>query len=230
MSRVAENLGRIRERIVRAALAAGRDPSGVRLVVVSKTFPAGTVREAIDASADILGESRVQEAKEKIAAIGLRPGVAWHLVGHLQSNKAKAAVEMFDLIHSVDSLHLASEIDRQAAKAGKAQRVLIEVNVSGEESKFGVDPRELPALIKGLAPLKNIVVEGLMTIPPYSDEPEESRPYFRRLVELAAEIDALDISGIRMKELSMGMSGDFEVAVQEGATLVRVGTAIFGER
>lgn len=230
MSYIAKNLGDIRERIRGAALAVGRDPSGVRLVTVSKTFPADMVREAIDAGADILGESRVQEAKEKINDIGPRTGVSWHLVGHLQSNKAKAAVDLFDLIHSVDSLHLAREINAQAAKVGKVQRVLIEVNVSGEGSKFGIEPRELLELIKALAPLKNIVVEGLMTIPPWSEDPEAGRPYFRRLRGLAAEVDALGLPGIRMNELSMGMSGDFEVAIEEGSTLVRVGTAIFGHR
>lgn len=230
MSFIAENLGSIRERIRRAALAAGRDPAGVRLVTVSKTFPSDMVREAIGAGADILGESRVQEAQQKILDIGPLPGVSWHLIGHLQSNKARVAAELFDLIHSVDSLHLAQEINAQAAKRAKVQRVLIEVNVAGEESKFGIDPRELPELIKALAPLKNIMVEGLMTIPPYSDDPAAGRPYFRRLRDLAAEIDALGLPGIRMSELSMGMSDDFEVAVEEGATLVRVGTAIFGHR
>ncbi|MDH4100714.1 MAG: YggS family pyridoxal phosphate-dependent enzyme [Nitrospirota bacterium] len=231
MSGIAENLKHIEQRIAEAAREAGRDPADVHLVVVSKTFPAGTVREAISAGAAILGESRIQEAKAKIAEIGpAAANVSWHLIGHLQSNKAKTAVEMFDLIHSVDSLHLAEEINRQAAKAGKVQRLLIEVNVAGEESKFGINPDELLELIKALAPLKNIVVEGLMTIPPYADDPEVSRPYFRRLAALAVEVDTLGIAGIRMKELSMGMSGDFEVAVQEGATLVRVGTAIFGAR
>lgn len=230
MTYVAENLGNIRERIRRAALAAERDPVGVRLVTVSKTFPADMAREAIAAGADILGESRVQEAKEKIAEIGPKAGVSWHLVGHLQTNKAKVAVALFDLIHSVDSLHLAEELDRHAAKLGKAQRILVEVNVSGEEAKFGVSPDALPALIKDLAPLRNIVVEGLMTIPPYADNPEESRQYFSKLASLAREIAVMGVPGISMAELSMGMSGDFEVAIEEGATLVRVGTAIFGHR
>jgi PLP dependent protein len=225
---VSENLKLVQDRIAAAAKRAGRDPSSIRLVTVTKTIDHGRIREAIAAGAAILGENRVQEAKEKIEALG--KVASWHLIGHLQTNKAKYAVKLFDLIHSVDSLELAKELDKQAEKIGKKQNVLIEVNIAGEASKAGMAVREAPALVREAARLANISVQGLMTMPPWSADPEDSRPFFRILRELAEAIAKENIPGLSMRELSMGMSGDFEVAIEEGATLVRVGTAIFGER
>jgi len=225
---VPENLKLVQDRIAAAAKRAGREPSSVRLVTVTKTIDHDRIRQAAAAGATILGENRVQEAKEKIEALG--PIASWHLIGHLQTNKAKYAVKLFDLIHSVDNIELAKELDRQAGKIGKKQNVLVEVNIAGEASKAGKAVRDSPALVREVVQLKNLSVQGLMTMPPFSDDPEASRPYFRALRELAEAIAKENISGVSMRELSMGMSGDFEVAIEEGATLVRVGTAIFGER
>lgn len=225
---IADNLKTVTDRIASAAKSSGRDLPSVKLVVVTKTVGVDRLREAVDAGASILGENRVQEAKEKIEKLG--PIASWHLIGHLQSNKAKYAVKLFYLIHSVDSLELAKEIDKQAAKIGKVQDVLIEVSISGEASKAGVAPENAAALIKDVAKLKNISIKGLMTIPPFSDSPEDSRPYFKKLRELSESVARENIPGVSMKELSMGMSGDFDVAIEEGATMVRVGTAIFGKR
>lgn len=225
---IADNLKTVTDRIVSAAKSSGRDLSSVKLVVVTKTVGVDRIREAVDAGASILGENRVQEAKEKIEKLG--PMASWHLIGHLQTNKAKYAVKLFYLIHSVDSFELAKEIDKQAAKIGKVQDVLIEVSISGEASKAGVAPENAAALIKDAVKLKNISIKGLMTIPPFSDSPEDSRPYFKKLRELSESVARENIPGVSMKELSMGMSGDFEVAIEEGSTMVRVGTAIFGKR
>ncbi len=225
---IAENLKTVQDRIASAAKRTGREPSSIKLVVVTKTIDAGRIREAVTAGANVLGENRVQEARDKIEQLGQI--ASWHLIGALQANKAKYAVKLFDLIHSVDSLELAKEIDRQASKIGKVQNVLIEVNIAGEESKTGVAAKDAAALVREAATLKNISVKGLMTMPPFSDNPEDSRPYFKKLRELAASIANVSVPGVSMKELSMGMSGDFEVAVEEGATMVRVGTAIFGKR
>jgi PLP dependent protein len=225
---VSENFKAVRNRIAAAARRAGRDPSAIRLVTVTKTVDLGRIREATAAGAAILGENRVQEAKEKIEALGRI--ASWHLIGHLQTNKAKYAVKLFDLIHSVDNLELAMEIDKQAAKNGKMQDVLIEVSIAGEAAKAGVSIGDTVRLVREAAGLKHIRVLGLMTMPPLSNDPEDSRPYFRRLRDLASAVRTEGIARISMNELSMGMSGDFEVAVEEGATLVRVGTAIFGER
>jgi pyridoxal phosphate enzyme (YggS family) len=225
---IAENLKTVRDRITSAAKRAGREPSSIQLVVVTKTVGVDRIREAVAAGAKTLGENRVQEAREKIVELGR---VAhWHLIGALQTNKAKYAVKLFDLIHSVDNLALAREIDKQALKIGKVQDILIEVNIAGEESKSGVVFKDALSLVHEAETLKNISIKGLMTMPPFSDIPEDSRPYFKKLRELAEEIAKENIPGVSMKELSMGMSGDFEVAVEEGATMVRVGTAIFGER
>jgi pyridoxal phosphate enzyme (YggS family) len=225
---IADNLRTVTDRIASAARRSGRDPSSVKLVVVTKTVDIERVREAVIAGAAILGENRVQEAKEKIEELGRIAG--WHLIGRLQTNKAKYAVKLFDLVHSVDDLELAKELDKQAAKIGKKQDVLIEVSIAGEAAKAGVALPETTALVREAASLGNISIRGLMTMPPYSENPEDSRPYFRRLRELAEALAREAIPGVSLKELSMGMSGDFEVAVEEGATLVRVGTAIFGTR
>jgi pyridoxal phosphate enzyme (YggS family) len=217
----------VRGRLARAAARAGRDAGSVRLVGVCKTVPADRVADAVALGLADLGENRVQEARDKIAAVG-REGVRWHMIGHLQRNKAALAVELFDRIHGLDSPALADAVSRRAVGVGRRLPALVEVNVSGEASKHGVRPDDAAALIGHVAALPGIALDGLMTIAPYSDDPEDARPHFARLRELR---DALEREcGVRLPELSMGMSGDFEVAVEEGSTLVRVGTAIFGER
>jgi len=183
---IAENLKTVQDRIAFAAARAGREPSSVTLVVVSKTVDLERIREAVAAGAAVLGENRVQEAKEKIEALG--PIAAWHLIGHLQTNKAKYAVRLFDLIHSVDTIGLARELDRQAAKNNKVQDILVEVNIAGEEQKAGVAVKDAPVLVREAAILRNLRIRGLMTMPPYSEDPEASRPYYRKLRELAASI------------------------------------------
>ena len=224
-----QRLESVNSRIEKAAGACGRNPESVRLVAVSKTMPVETVRLAIDAGAGILGENYVQEARDKIDAL-VDEDVEWHFIGHLQTNKAKYAVRLFDLIHSVDSLKLAVELDKQAARAAKIQKVLIQVNVAREGSKSGVFAEDLPDLVTAVAALPNLRLEGLMTMPPYFNAPEKVRPYFSALRHLRDDIAEKRIDNVSMHELSMGMTGDFEAAVAEGATLVRVGTAIFGER
>jgi pyridoxal phosphate enzyme (YggS family) len=226
---VKEILQHIHLRIADAAAGCGRDPQGVRLVAVSKTVDAPRVAEAIDAGVTILGENYIQEAREKFKALIDRPA-KWHFIGHLQSNKAKYAVRMFDLIHSVDSLKLATEIDKAAKKNGKRQAILIQVNISGEETKSGITEKDAIDTIRNVGRLENIHIRGLMTMPPYYDQPDLARPFFRRLAKLRQRIEALHIPGVSMDELSMGMTGDFAVAIEEGATLVRIGTAIFGSR
>ncbi len=220
---VARNLQGVRERIARAASRVGRSPDEVTLVVVTKTWPTEVVREAIAAGAEHIGENYVQEAREKRAQIP--DPVTWHLIGHLQSNKAGQAAALFDIIHTVDSLHLAERLSRHAVAAGRNLEVLVEVNISGEASKFGVAPEEAGALMDALGALPGIRPSGLMGMPPFSADPEEARPYFRRLRALWEALPPA-----YRRHLSMGMSGDFEVAVEEGATLVRVGSAIFGPR
>ncbi len=225
---IADNIKTVMDRIESAATRVGRDPASIRLVVVTKTIDRERIKDAVDAGAKILGENRVQEAKEKIEKLG--SVASWHLIGHLQVNKARYAVKLFDLIHSVDNPELAAEINKQAAKIGKVQNVLVEVNIAGEASKAGMAVKNAPALVREIAKHGSIAIQGLMTIPPFSEAPEDSRPYFCVLRELAESIARENILNANMKELSMGMSGDFEVAIEEGATLVRVGTAIFGER
>jgi pyridoxal phosphate enzyme (YggS family) len=213
-----------------AAMRGGRGPEEVRLVAVTKTVGPEVVREAIEAGLRVFGENKVQEARDKIGALasGLSTEhVEWHLIGHLQKNKAKYAVRLFDLIHTLDSIGLADELDREAAKLGRVQRVLVQVKLSEEETKHGADPAVVMALLEHAASLRHLRVEGLMTMPPYDPDPESARPCFRRLSELR---EALRQKGFELSELSMGMSHDFEVAIEEGATLVRVGTALFGER
>lgn len=226
---IQSRLKRVNDRITEAALACGRDPKAVKLVAVSKTVPADRVSAAINAGVTDLGENYVQEAREKIEALG-RETVSWHFIGHLQSNKAKYAVKLFDLIHSVDSLKLAKELDRRARALGKVQKVLVQVNISGEATKSGIETEQAMALVGQMARLDNLAICGLMTMPPYFNSPEKVRPYFRALKDLYDLIRTEAIRHVSMAELSMGMTGDFEAAIQEGATLVRIGTAIFGER
>ncbi len=222
-------LAHVRERIKKAAEACQRPPDAVRLVAVSKTKPADLVREAVEAGATDLGENYIQEARDKINALAACP-VSWHFIGHLQSNKAKYAVRLFDLIHSVDSFKLAQELDKYARKNGKVQSILIQVNVAQEDSKSGVYEENALKLVRDVGRLENISVKGLMTMPPFFNAPEKVRPYFASLRKLRDQIGAAHLPNIAMEELSMGMTGDFEAAIQEGATLVRVGTAIFGDR
>jgi PLP dependent protein len=226
MNPIAHNLETVRAAMAAAARRAGRDPGAVRLVAVSKTVDLERLQAAIAAGHDLFGENYLQEARDKIAALGRRVG--WHLVGHLQSNKARGAVELFDLIHAVDRLRLALALDAAAARMGKVQDILIQVNQGGEATKSGVAPAAAPALLQEVSRLPHLRILGLMTMPPWFPDPETSRPYFRALRELRDQLQ--DLTGLPLPELSMGMSGDFAVAVEEGATLVRVGTAIFGER
>ncbi len=225
MSSIKENFLSVVERIEKAAQRAGRSPSEIKLVAVSKTVEPARIQEAIEAGATILGENYVQEAQKKIETLG--GPAAWHFIGHLQSNKAKVAVELFDMIHSLDSVHLAQELDRRAARAERVMKVLIEVNLAKEASKFGTDEEKLFTLVRGIKELDHLSLEGLMTMPPYFEVPEESRPYF---VELRNWKGRIEQEGVPIQELSMGMSTDFEVAIEEGATYIRVGTAIFGPR
>ena len=224
-----QRLEQIRQRIRQAAESCGRDADSVRLVAVSKTVAADIVKEAIEAGVTILGENYVQEARDKFNALVQYP-VSWHFIGHLQSNKAKYAVRLFDLIHSVDSLKLARELDKQAAKVDKTQQILVQVNISGEDTKSGISADEAPRLIAEIGRLKNIAVKGLMTMPPYFYQPEKVQPFFAALRNLRDQMREQSLPDVSLDELSMGMTGDFEVAIKEGATLVRIGTAIFGER
>jgi len=226
---IQSKLRRVKDRIKAAALSAGRDPETVKLVAVSKTVPADRILASIKAGATDLGENYVQEAREKIEALR-GENISWHFIGHLQSNKAKYAVKLFDLIHSVDSLKLAKELNKRAGAPGKVQRILIQVNISGEESKSGIDTKRALELVREVSLLENLAIRGLMTMPPYFNAPDRVRPYFRALRSLQVLIRQEAIPNVDMTELSMGMTGDFEAAIQEGATLVRIGTAIFGER
>lgn len=216
-------------RIENAARRSGRAPQEIRLVTVGKIQPVHRIREAIEAGAAIIGENYIQEARGKFDALVNFP-VQWHFIGHLQSNKAKYAVRMFDLIHSVDSLKLASEINKQAQKAGKVQEILIQVNISGETTKSGVSEDWAADLIHSVSTLPHVRIKGLMTMPPFFDDPDRARPYFAALRRFRDGVRLDDTAGTSLNELSMGMTGDFEVAIEEGATLVRIGTAIFGVR
>jgi pyridoxal phosphate enzyme (YggS family) len=225
MSSIKENLLRVMEKIENAARKIGRDPNEIKLVAVSKTAEVARIMEAIEAGVSILGENYVQEAQKKIEEIG-RP-VSWHFIGHLQTNKAKYAIRLFDMIHSLDSVPLAEELNRRAEQADRVMEVMIEVNLSKEATKFGTDEEVVVNLAKRIQNLNHLSLEGLMTMPPYFDSPELSRPYYIALRELKEKMVK---EGVPMKDLSMGMSNDFEIAIEEGATYVRVGTAIFGAR
>ena len=222
---IRDRLLRVQERIRVAALRIGREPSSITLVAISKTVSPEVIREAVAAGITLLGENRVQEARDKVAAL---PGMArWHLVGHLQTNKARLAVQLFELIHSLDSVKLAQALDRSGKEAGKLVGCLIEVNLGGEESKGGISEEGVCPLLEATRELPNLRIEGLMAIPPFLPDPEDVRPFFRRLRNLRDELAG---KGFTVPELSMGMTHDFEVAIEEGATLVRIGTAIFGPR
>ncbi len=224
---IAENLAEVRERISRAIQKSGRKPDSVRLITVSKQMSVDRIEEARTSGAVVFGENKIQEAIPKIEQMGTE-GISWHFIGHLQKNKVKFLDERFDLIHSVDSLELAEKIAKHCQSENRVQRILLQVNVSGETAKFGMEPSELEKQMAGFSQLQGIQVEGLMTIPPFDSDPENSRRHFSRLRELRELCEKQN--GLSLNELSMGMSHDFEVAVEEGATLVRVGTAIFGPR
>ncbi len=219
-----------RDRIRRAAERAGRDPSDVRLVAATKYVEASRVLDAIRAGLTICGENRWQEAQAKMQAVGERGDVEWHFIGRLQRRKLKWLVGRFNLIHSVESVEQAEEIQRRAEEHDTSQAILLEVNVGGEASKGGFPPDALPSAVSHIDAFPSVCVQGLMALPPWNPDPERMRPYFQRLKYLAEGISRLPLQRVRMHELSMGMSNDFEVAVEEGATLVRVGTALFGER
>ena len=225
-----ENISSIYKRMSHAAMRAGRNPEDIKLIAVTKTVSIERVKQAVDAGLRIFGESRVQEAQKKVMSTELKAmseSLSWHLIGHLQKNKAKAAVELFDLIHSVDSAELAEAINKYAEKLGKTQEILIQVKLSTEAAKHGILKDNLINLLNGIKKMKHLKVKGLMTIPPYFDEPGMARPYFKETRRLR---DEAEMNGFKLPELSMGMTNDFEVAIEEGATMVRIGTAIFGDR
>lgn len=225
---IAGRLAGIRTRLVRAAERVGRDPGGVRLIAVSKTFGIDAVRAAIEAGQRDFGENKVQEGLEKAAQAGA--GICWHLVGHLQSNKARKAGAGFDVIHAIDGVDLLRRVDEAAAAAGRAPRLLVQVDLAGEATKHGAPPEDLPAIFQAAADCRAARVTGLMLLPPFADNPEDVRPWFRRLREVRQRLLDTGVPPEQLAELSMGMSHDFDVAVEEGATMVRVGSAIFGAR
>jgi len=229
---IADNIARVKQRIFQAAARAGRNPDSVTLMAVSKVVEPERIHQAYEAGIRVLGENRVQEFADKASAVQDLTQAEWHLIGHLQSNKANKAAGLFHAIDSVDSLRLAQKLDQAAHQAGKILPILIEINVGGEENKSGIAPGspELEELLNAASGLQNLQVQGLMTIPPYTEEPEGARTYFRQLRDLRDQIASRKLPRIRMEVLSMGMSHDFEIAIEEGSTCVRVGTAIFGER
>jgi hypothetical protein len=223
---IKNNLEIIKEKIKKATLKTNRNPEEIKLVAVTKTATIEQIKEAISAGVKIIGENKVQEAKEKYQI--LSADIDWHLVGHLQTNKVKYAIEIFDLIHSVDSIKLAKEIDKRSLQFGMITNVLVEVNVSGEETKYGIKAEELEPFLKEISEFSRIKVRGLMTIAPIAEDKEEVRPYFRKLRKLFEKIKIENMKNIRMDYLSMGMTEDFEVAIEEGANMVRIGRGIFG--
>ena len=230
MTTIEKNLADVRERIARAAAKAGRDADEIKLIAVSKTHPAARIEDALAAGVTAIGENRVQEAEDKIAEVG-REAAEWHLIGHLQSNKARKAVELFDVIESVDSVDLAKRLERICIEVGRSELpVFIEVDLAGEATKAGIAEDEVPDLVRMLRSCICLRLDGLMIVPPYFEDPEKTRPFFRRLREMRDSLLSEGAFGSGGGELSMGMSHDLEVAVEEGATVVRVGTDIFGER
>jgi len=229
---IAENIVAVRERINAAARSAGRNSDEITLIAISKTFPAESIREAYASGLRIFGESRVQEFAGKAEALNDLQNVEWHMIGHLQTNKAAKAVQLFHTVDSVDSLHLAEKLNSAAQAAGKNLPALVEINVGGEAAKTGIAPdsQELENILQAASRLTHLEIRGLMTVPPFTENPEGARPIFQRLRQLRDQIAARNLPSVSMKVLSMGMSHDFEVAIEEGSTCVRVGTAIFGER
>lgn len=224
-----KELENIQNRINETAHLCGRNPENIRIVGVGKTMPFSKIKQAIDAGIAIIGENYIQEARRKFDELSSY-SISWHFIGHLQTNKAKYAVRMFDLIHTVDSLKLAKELNKQAKKIDKIQQILIQVNLSMELAKSGVFEKDAVNLTKDISCLENLKIKGLMTMPPFFNNPDEARPYFAKARNLCNLINKQAMPNVDMNELSMGMSGDFEVAIEEGATLIRIGTAIFGKR
>jgi PLP dependent protein len=225
---VAANCQRVFQRIREAAAKCGRDPNGIKILAASKSQDASHIRAAIEAGIRLFGENYVQEAKAKRAAI--KEDAEWHMIGHLQRNKIRGALQLFDLIESLDSVELARELNKEGAKRGKKVRAFVEVNLEGEQTKSGIEKENVLPLLQQVGKLSHLHVEGLMVVPPLSDDPEDARPYFRALRELQLELKEMKIPNVDVKELSMGMTQDYPVAIEEGATLVRIGTAIFGPR
>ena len=225
---VAENYRYVLKKVEEACVRSGRDPKDVTLIAVSKTKPVEMIEEAMEAGARVFGENKVQELCDKYEQ--LPKDLHWHLIGHLQRNKVKYIVDKAALIHSVDSLRLAQQISQEAQKKGVESDILIEVNVAEEESKFGLSTEEVIQMVEEISKLPSVHIKGLMTVAPFTDNPEENRPYFRNLKQLAVDIAEKNIDNVTMSVLSMGMTGDYEVAIEEGATMVRVGTGIFGAR
>jgi PLP dependent protein len=230
MDYIARNIEEIREKIAAAAARCSRTLDGISLLAVSKTFPKELVAKAAEAGVRMFGENRVQEAEDKISQLSGILGLQWHLIGHLQTNKAKRAAELFDVIHSVDSVKLASRLHQSSLEAGKVLSVLIQVDLGGEETKFGADPERIREIVSAMSGFPNLRLDGLMTIPPYFENPDQVRPYFARLREIRDTLESERPGCLGMKHLSMGMSHDFEQAIKEGATILRIGTAIFGMR
>ena len=228
MVNVAANYQNIRARIGEAAARVGRDPNLVKLLAAAKSQSVEAISAAIAGGVALIGENYVQEAQEKKAR--LSEPAEWHMIGHLQRNKSKLAVQLFDLIESLDGIALARELDKEGRSRGKKVRVFVEVNVAGEESKSGIAKSAVASLMEGVAELSHLRIEGLMTVPPFRENLEDVRPYFRELRELKDQLNAVGLPNVELKELSMGMTHDYTVAIEEGATIVRVGTALFGPR
>lgn len=228
MNTIARNIDDIRSRIKAACLRSGRDPDSVQLIAVTKTIDAEQINIAVEAGLNILGENRVQEVLHKYEAI--KGDVSWHLIGHLQTNKVRQIIDRVTLIHSLDSLHLANELQKRASLRNKPVQVLVEVNVGQEATKFGLSPDKVSEFLESLKDMDHIQVRGLMTVAPFLEDPEDDRMVFRRLKDLFEDLKKLNLPNVQMEHLSMGMTHDFEIAVEEGATMVRVGTGIFGTR
>lgn len=225
---VAGNYRKIIDHIFEAAAKAGRDGRKIKLLAAAKSQSIDALRTAVAAGVTLVGENYVQEAKEKKEQVAAP--VEWHMIGHLQRNKAKMAVEIFDMIESLDNVALARELDKEGRRRGKIIRALVEVNLGGEESKSGIDPNGVATLLEEIAKLSNLRIEGLMTVPPFREDVEQVRPYFRELRELKENLSVIKLAHVELNELSMGMTHDYRVAIEEGATIVRIGTALFGPR
>ena len=228
MSEITQNIDEINARIARAAERSGRKKEDILLLAVTKTIDIPRIKQVVDYGLTQLGENKVQEIVDKYDTLG--SDVKWHLIGHLQTNKVKYIIDKVDLIHSVDSIKLAQEINKRAEQENKIMNILIEVNIAEEESKFGVKPEETENLIAEISQMKNICVKGLMTVAPFVENSEENRNYFSQMRQLLVDINAKNMNNVNMDVLSMGMTGDYEVAIEEGATIVRIGTGIFGKR
>lgn len=228
MSHIKENIELINKKIEAAAVKSGRLKEDITFIVVSKTIDVPRIKEAVEAGENNLGENKVQEIMDKYEAMG--EGIKWHLIGHLQTNKVKYIIDKVELIHSVDSIRLAEEISKRAAQHGITAKILLEINIAGEESKFGIRPEDVEEIVQKISKLSNIVIKGLMTVAPFVENAEENRVYFKQMKQLLVDINSKKIDNVYMDVLSMGMTGDYEVAVEEGATMVRVGTGVFGAR